>query len=72
MKGTDIKRGINNTPIGENHPSVKMTEKDVRELRRLVAMDVCVNCAVKILGLNVSQTTAWEAANFMTWRHVHD
>ena len=66
------KRGYRNLPIGQDHHSAKLTEGAVRELRRLVGLDVCVPCAIKVLGLSVRPCTAWEAANYMTWRHVRD
>ncbi len=66
------KRGYRNLPVGQDHHSAKLTEDAVRELRRLVGLDVCVNCARKVLGLNVHTATAWDAANYKTWRHVYD
>lgn len=68
----NIKRGIGNRPAGDDHHAAKLTEESVRELRRLVALDVCVMCAVKVLDLEVAQSTAWDAANYTTWRHVRD
>lgn len=74
MIGSAMKqrRGPRNNPIGKFHHASKLTDEKVRELRRLVAKDVCVPCACKVLGLDVAVTTAWDAANYQTWKHVHD
>lgn len=56
---------------GEAHHSARLTERDVRELRRLVEhAGVCVPCAGKVLGLRASRGSLWDAASYKTWRHV--
>lgn len=65
-----MKRGGNNTPVGETHHGAKLTEQQVRDLRQMVADGICVCCAQKILKLECSYSTAWDAANYTTWRHV--
>lgn len=56
---------------GEKHHAAKLTEAQVRELRRLVEqVGVCVPCAGKVLGLRISRKTLWDAANYVTWIHV--
>jgi len=56
---------------GEAHHSARLTEHDVRELRRLVErLGVCVPCAGKVLGLRISRGSLWDAASYKTWRHV--
>tara|TARA_R110000868_G_scaffold281860_2_gene542103 strand:+ start:1035 stop:1238 length:204 start_codon:yes stop_codon:yes gene_type:complete len=58
---------------GENHHAVKMTGEQVRELRRLVhGVGLCVPCAGKLLEIPVHTSTLWDAANYVTWRHVAD
>jgi len=54
---------------GEAHHSAKLTDAKVRELRRLVEdVGVCIACAAKVVG--ISKSAAWDAANYVTWRHV--
>lgn len=65
-----VKRGQRNTPAGEAHHGSRLTEQQVRDLRQLVADGICVCCAQKFLKLTCSYSTAWDAANYTTWRHV--
>jgi|APGre2960657373_1045057.scaffolds.fasta_scaffold90035_3 hypothetical protein len=67
-----MKRGRNGVPAGDSHHASKLTEETVRELRRMAAEGICVGCAQKVLGLTCAYSTAWDAANYTTWRHVRD
>lgn len=54
---------------GEAHHAAKLTEAKVRELRRMVEeKDICITCAAKLL--DVGRNAAWDAARYVTWRHV--
>jgi molybdenum-dependent DNA-binding transcriptional regulator ModE len=61
--------GYARTRVGEAHHNAKLTEEKVKELRRLVEeVGVCIVCAAKLMG--VSKGAAWDAARYVTWRHV--
>ena len=53
---------------GNPHP--KLTKELVVRLRELNEIGVCLSCAIRVLNLAVSYSTAWNAANYMTWRSV--
>ena len=66
-----IRRSLAGKPIGEQHHAAKLTEAQVRELRRLVHdVGLCTRCANKVVAPNVSAQSAYEAAHFYTWKHV--
>lgn len=54
---------------GENHPAAKLTEADVRSMRRMREEN---NLKYEVIGLifNVSSRTAYEACNRITWKEV--
>lgn len=54
---------------GERHHRAKLTERDVVRMRELhEEYDICIRCVAKLY--NVKYTTAWDAINYQTWRHV--
>lgn len=56
-------------PVGEAHHAAKLTEANVRELRRLhYDVGVCIKCACLIVGCK--KQTGYDAITFVTWRHV--
>jgi uncharacterized protein with PIN domain len=64
-----IKRAAHNLPVGEDHHSARMTEAQVRELRRLHhEVGICCRCASKVVGVN--RSAGYDAINFYTWKHV--
>jgi hypothetical protein len=66
------KRGRNGIKVGEGHHNSKLTEPQVKEVRRMVSEGVCLKCTRIILGITCSNSTLWDAANYTTWRHVRD
>jgi len=56
---------------GERHHAARLTESDVRQMRRLhYDHELCIRCVSKIY--DVSYPTAWDAISYNTWRHVDD
>ena len=69
VKFDEVKHRLS-LPRGERHHRARLTEQQVREIRRLHSKGVCCGCIVKVLDLTVSQSTVWECANYQTWVHV--
>lgn len=60
-----------NVRRGEAHHSATLTERDVKQMRKLKKeYDLCIRCISKMYG--VSYGTAWDAINYQTWKHVRD
>ncbi len=55
-------------PRGEKSPSAKITEGDVREIRRLVSMGVGQTDIAKEFGIAISNVS--QISNRKRWRHV--
>jgi len=55
---------------GEMLPQAKLTEADVREIRRLHRRGVRGKALADRFG--ISRVNAWMVASYTTWRHVRD
>ena len=54
---------------GEEHHAAILTAAKVREMRvQHQKIGLCVKCIAILQG--VKYQTAWEAINYVTWRHV--
>jgi HNH endonuclease len=61
-------KGRHNAPRGSNHGRAKLTEDDVRTIRRLVAEGTPQNVLARRYG--VTTTILWLLVHRRTWRHV--
>jgi hypothetical protein len=52
------------------NPHRKLSAELVVKLRELNELGVCLTCAIRVLNLGVSYSTAWNAANYATWKNV--
>ncbi len=59
---------MSNSKRGENHPSNKLTEKDVRQIDRLLQDGHSQHKIACIF--NVSRTTIGDIKNGRTWTHI--
>lgn len=55
-------------PRGERHPHAKLTDTDVREIRRM--RDAGASLPQIMRRFNISRMTAWRVAARKLWRHV--
>ena len=54
---------------GENHHAAQLTGQSVAQMRRLHYDEgLCIKCISKLY--DVRYATAWEAINYVTWKHV--
>lgn len=63
--------GVPGPPMGENHTNAKLSEDDVREMRRLHKDG---NCGYGRIAkhFRVSRATAYQVIRRFTWAHVTD
>lgn len=60
-----------NPKRGDSHHAAVLTATEVSRMRALKEdYDLCVKCIAKLF--DVKYTTAWDAINYETWKHVKD
>jgi hypothetical protein len=66
------RKGRSRGPIGEAHPSAKLTEEDVREIRRLRSLSNPPTLKTLAMRYGVALQVIHNAAIGKTWRRIGD
>ena len=65
-----IHRNLTGDPLGTANHRAKLTEQQVKQMRRAIANGMSINKACLTYAPNVNPKTAYLAATCQTWPHL--